>query len=61
MEFGIVRGGEIDFSVHVSVNGGIEAFLSLVLADEFLWVVCLWSYLTAINYLGVHLNLDAFG
>ena len=33
-------------------GGGIETFLSLVLAGEFLWVACLWSYLTAINYLG---------
>ena len=51
--------GGVYSSAHLYPASGIETLLSLVLTSEFLWVVYLWSYLTAINYLGVYPDLDA--
>jgi hypothetical protein len=57
-----VLDGYMSKNIHVYPLSGIgNAILFSVLVGEFLWIPCLWLYLAAINYLRVHLNLDASG
>jgi hypothetical protein len=60
MEFGIVGlAGDLILYLAVSVKWCRDT-MSLALAGEFMWIPYLWSHLTAINYLGVHPNLDTY-